>query len=109
MKTVKQANIYIGLNDSETYKQLFETEKYISILKNVCKAYHVAFSMNKIADGCFHEDGTYVDAQSLIQTLPDVDENIISEIVKELCAFFHQESVLVTYTDASIQFVSEKI
>ncbi len=63
MNKVRQANIYIGLKDSEVYEQLFETEKYISILKNVCKAYRVAFSMNRINGGYFHEDGTYVEEE----------------------------------------------
>jgi hypothetical protein len=109
MNKVRQANIYIGLKDSEVYEQLFETEKYISILKNVCKAYRVAFSMNRINGGYFHEDGTYVEEESLVLTLLDVDEKTIEEISKDLCAFFNQESVMVTYTDAMIQFVKEKI
>ncbi len=109
MNKVRQANIYIGLKDSEVYEQLFETEKYISILKNVCKAYRVAFSMNRINGGYFHEDGTYVEEESLVLTLLDVDEKTIAEISKDLCAFFNQESVMVTYTDAMIQFVKEKI
>ena len=109
MNKVRQANIYIGLKDSEVYEQLFETEKYISILKNVCKAYRVAFSMNRISGGYFHEDGTYVEEESLVLTLLDVDEKTIGEISKDLCAFFNQESVMVTYTDALIRFVKEKI
>ena len=109
MNKVRQTNIYIGLKDSEVYEQLFETEKYISILKNVCKAYRVAFSMNRISGGYFHEDGTYVEEESLVLTLLDVDEKTIGEISKDLCAFFNQESVMVTYTDALIRFVKEKI
>ena len=109
MNKIRQTNIYIGLKDSEVYEQLFETEKYISILKNVCKAYRVAFSMNRIRGGYFHEDGTYVEEESLVLTLLDVDEKTIGEISKDLCAFFNQESVMVTYTDALIRFVKEKI
>lgn len=109
MNKIRQTNIYIGLKDSEVYEQLFETEKYISILKNVCKAYRVAFSMNRISGGYFHEDGTYVEEESLVLTLLDVDEKTIGEISKDLCAFFNQESVMVTYTDALIRFVKEKI
>ena len=109
MKTVRQACIYIGLNDSKTHEQIFATDKYISILKKVCKAYRTAFSVNQINGGYFHDDGTYVDENSLILTLLDVDEKIVEEISKDLCAFFNQESVLVTYTDAKVRFVTEKI
>ena len=109
MKKVKQANIYIGLNDSFTHEQIFDTEKYVSILKRVCKAYHVAFSMNKIDGGYFHDDGTYVEENSLVLSLLDVKEDVVEEISKDLCAFFNQESVMVTYSDAMIQFVKERI
>ena len=109
MKEVRQVNIYIGLNDAESHEQLFDTEKYVSILKRVCKAYRVAFSMNRINGGYFHEDGTYVEENSLVLTLLDVDDQIIEEISKDLCVFFNQESVMVTYSKASIQFVKESI
>lgn len=65
--------------------------------------------MNRISGGYFHEDGTYVEEESLVLTLLDVDEKTIGEISKDLCAFFNQESVMVTYTDALIRFVKEKI
>ena len=43
-----ETKIYVGLNDSETMTQHFSTEKYVSILKNVCYSYHVAFSFSII-------------------------------------------------------------
>ena len=33
-----ETRIYVGLNDAETREQKFKTEKYMSILKNVCKS-----------------------------------------------------------------------
>ena len=45
LEKTKRAEIYVGLNDAKTHKQIFEKEKYISILKNVCHSYHTAFSM----------------------------------------------------------------
>ncbi|MBQ6478937.1 MAG: DUF3574 domain-containing protein [Erysipelotrichaceae bacterium] len=109
MKKTKQTQIYVGLNDSETYQQKFETEKYVSILKRVCQAYHVAFSMSRINGGYFHDDGTYVEENTLMLTLLDVDEQTIEEIAKDLCAFFHQESVMVSSSEATVRFVRESI
>ena len=33
-----EAKIYVGLNDATIRKQLYETDRYISILKNICVA-----------------------------------------------------------------------
>ncbi|MBO4920274.1 MAG: DUF3574 domain-containing protein [Erysipelotrichaceae bacterium] len=109
MKKVRQTQIYIGLNDSDTYTQKFETEKYVSILKRVCQGYHVAFSMSLINGGYFHEDGTYVEENTLMLTLLDVDEQTIEEIAKDLCAFFNQESVMVSSSEAEVHFVKDSI
>ena len=106
---VKQVSIYVGLNDSETYKQEFDTEKYISILKTVCKNYRVAFSMHQVNGGYIHDDGTFVEENTLVLTLIDTDDDIIHEIAKDLCVFFHQESVLVSTGEAEIQFISETL
>jgi hypothetical protein len=50
----KQTTNYIGLNDSETCLQKFDSEKYISILKSACKSYKVAFAVQEINGGYFH-------------------------------------------------------
>ena len=52
-----ETKIYVGLNDSETLKQEHETEKYVGILKNVCRSYGVAFSFALQQGGYFHESG----------------------------------------------------
>ena len=104
-----QASIYIGLNDSETGVQKFATEKYLSILKNVCRSYRVAFSVQVINGGYFHEDGRYTDENTLVLTLLNIEEKTVIEIAKDLCAFFNQESVMVTSAPSSVIFVKEKI
>ena len=38
-----ESKIYIGLNDLASNTQLFENEKYISVLRNVCHSYKVPF------------------------------------------------------------------
>jgi len=104
-----QSTIYVGLNDSETGVQKFSTEKYLSILKNVCKSYRVAFSVQVINGGYFHEDGRYTEENTLTLTLMEVPEETVTEIAKDLCAFFNQESVMVTSSPSSVVFVHESI
>ena len=104
-----QYTIYIGLNDSETGVQKFDAEKYLSILKNVCKSYGVAFSVQMINGGYFHEDGRYTEENTLMLGLMNVEERIVTEIAKDLCVFFHQESVMIVSAPGRTVFVRESL
>ncbi len=42
---ISQTTIYIGLNDSETGVQKYDSKKYISILKRTCRHYKLAFAV----------------------------------------------------------------
>ena len=104
-----ETKIYVGLNDALTKAQRFETEKYLSILKKVCFSYHVAFSVHTQEGGYFHEDGQYTQENSLVLSLIDVPEETVGEIARDLCAFFRQESVLVTSSEIKSYFIQETL
>ncbi|MBR0303314.1 MAG: DUF3574 domain-containing protein [Clostridia bacterium] len=91
-----ETRIYIGLNDAQTKEQIHETEMYMSVLKHVCRNYHVSFSVTIENGGYFHDDGEYTEETSFILVLINADRKVVNEIAKDLCSFFHQESVLVT-------------
>ncbi|MBQ3865241.1 MAG: hypothetical protein II781_05315 [Clostridia bacterium] len=107
--TSYQTKIYVGLNDAISHEQRFETEKYISILQNVCRSYHVSFSMNQVSGGYMHENGDYVQENTLVLSLLDVPDEITRSIAEDLCVFFHQETVLVTKSPSEIYYISEKL
>lgn len=104
-----ETKIYIGLNDKHTLSQKFETEKYISVLKNVCCCYHTAFSFSVSQGGYFHDNGEYTQETTLILSLLDADDVTINEMAKDLCAFFNQESVMVTKAPGEMYFVRESL
>ena len=106
---MKETKIYVGLNDSITKKQKYDKEKYIRILKEVCFNYHAPFSFVIQEGGYFHEDGEYVEENSIVLSLVDVDKEVANEIAKDLCVFFNQESVLVTNGEVEKYFIKEKI
>ena len=106
---MNETRIYVGLNDSETLTQKFDTEKYIGIMKNIFRSYRVAFSFSVQQGGYFHEDGRYTQENTLVISLIDADSAIVSEIAKDLCAFFHQESVMITESPVSMHFIRETI
>ena len=91
-----ESRIYVGLNDSKTRKQIYETEEYLRKLKEICKSSHTAFSVDIEEGGYFHEDGEYTEETSLVLVLIDTDRDTVQKIAKELCDSFHQESVLIT-------------
>ena len=104
-----ETKIYVGLNDSVTKTQIFETEKYISILRNVCFAYHTPFSFDVQEGGYIHKNGEYTKETTLILSLIDVNKKTVNEIAKDLCVFFHQESVMITDNLIRTYFISETL
>ena len=104
-----ETRIYVGLNDSETREQVFETEKYVKLLRDVCYAYKTPFSFDVEEGGYVHEDGEYTRENTLVLTLVDVGRETAEEIAKDLCAFFNQESVMVTEHEVNAYFVSESV
>ena len=104
-----QTTIYIGLNDAETGVQRFDSEKYISTLKTVCRNYEIDFSVQEISGGYFHEDRHYTEENALILRLIDIPEQTINELAKDICVFFNQESVMVTSSPTSVVYITDKI
>ena len=104
-----ESKIYIGLNDLTTNTHLFENERYIKILRNVCYSYKVPFSFSIQEGGYIYESGEYARETSLVLTLIDAKKSIVDDIAKDLCAFFHQESVLVTESQIQARFIRETL
>lgn len=108
-KLLPKTKIYVGLNNAVSKKQLFSTDKYVSVLKQVCRNYKVPFSLGLEQGGYFHENGEYTEENTLVISLINVDEEVTNEIAKELCALFHQESVMITEEPVRGYFVSETL
>ena len=106
---MKEIRIYVGLNDSETLSQKFDDEVYISLLKKVCYSYRVPFSFSVSEGGYFHENGDYSQERTLVLSLINAEEELATEIAKDLCVFFHQESVLMTTSDIKTVFINESL
>ncbi len=108
-KTIEEAQIYIGLNDSETKQQKFETGRYISTLKYVCRSFGVPFSFNVVDGGYIHDNGEYTEEKTIVLTFIDQPQETVDEIAKDLCVIFHQESVLVTTDRVHVRSIRERL
>lgn len=82
-----ESKIYIGLNDLTTYTQLFENERYIKILRNVCYSYKVPFSFSIQEGGYIYESGEYARETSLDLTLIDA-KKVLLTILQKICVLF---------------------
>lgn len=82
-----EKKIYIGLNDLTTYTQLFENERYIKILRNVCYSYKVPFSFSIQEGGYIYESGEYARETSLVLTLIDA-KKVLLTILQKICVLF---------------------
>ena len=104
-----ETKIYIGLNDAATKQQVHLTELYVKVMKHVCQSYHVSFSFIVTEGGYFHENGDYVQEKTLVLSLIDSESGVAENIAKELCAFFHQESVMITENMISAYYVKDDL
>lgn len=105
----EETQVYIGLNDADTREQKLETDRYVAVLKTVCRMYGIPFSFNVVEGGYIHDDGEYTEERSIVLTLIDVPEDTVDEIAKKLCVLFHQESVLVTTDRIHVRSVRETL
>ncbi len=104
-----ETKICVGLNDRDTKEQKLETEKYVRILKNVCRSFKAAFSFTVEQGGYMHEDGSYTQENTLVLSFIEADNTVINEIAKDLCVFFNQESVMITEDRVRAFFVKEEL
>ena len=56
-----------------------------------------------------HDDGRYTQEKTLVISLIDVSDELVNEIAKDLCAFFNQESVMITEGEIKAYFVNDSL
>ena len=105
----KRYTILIGLSDKDTQEQRVETERLLRLVHNCCKSYGLAFSSILQDGGCVLDDGRYVLEKSVCLVFIDPDETALGELGRDLCAFLHQESVLVTVDEVECYSIAESL
>ena len=106
---MKEITLSVGLNDAVTKQQEYQTEIYVDVMKYVCQSYHVPFSFIVTEGGYFHENGDFTQEKSLVLCLLDPEKGVVDSIAKDLCAFFHQESVLITESKVRAYYLKEEL
>lgn len=62
------------------------------------KNYNTPFSLQLMEGGYFHDDGTWVEENTLLVTLIGAPSKTVHGIAVDLCKAFHQETVMITGT-----------
>ena len=106
---MKEITIRVGLNDAVTKQQVHPTKVYVDVMKTVCRSYHVAFTFVISEGGYFHENGDYTQEKTLVISLLNPQDGVVDAIARDLCAFFHQESVLITESKVRAYFIKEQL
>ncbi len=101
--------IMIGLNDKDTYEQKFSTDTLVNMIRIVCKNYKVAFSLTRNEGGYIHENGHFTQENSLALSLIGATQANVDEIAADLCAIFHQESVIITKEKVESYYLMESL
>ena len=104
-----EITLSVGLNDAATKRQEYQTETYVNVMKHVCQSYHVPFSYIVSDGGYFHENGDFTQEKTLVICLIDPEKGVVDAIARDLCAFFHQESVLITESKVRAYFIKEDL
>lgn len=104
-----EITISVGLNDAITKQQEYQTERYVDVMKQVCQSYRVPFSFIVSEGGYFHENGDYTQEKTLVICLIDPEKGIADAIARDLCFFFHQESVLITESKVRAYYIKEEL
>lgn len=103
-----EITISVGLNDAATKRQEYQTEMYVDVMKHVCQSYKVPFSFIVSDGGYCHENGDYTQEKTLVLCLLDPREGVADAIARDLCFFFHQESVLITESKVRAYYIKEE-
>ena len=99
-------NIYLGLNDKDTLKQMIDTTKakkevYNILLKNNIKAYTIY-----LVNGVFtNEENEITKEKTLKIEVLDIKKDDIIKSIKELKKVLNQESVLLEEEVKKVNFI----
>lgn len=105
MKMIKY-NIYIGLNDKDSKKQIISTrrakEEVIKILNN---NNITGLTMYEVMGVFKHETGEVVFEKSLKAELLEVEEDEVINAINELKMALNQESILLEKEKKEVNFI----
>lgn len=78
---MQQHTLTIGLNDKDTYKQIYTTKQAIARISSVLQQHTSGYTIRQAQGGYTHDDGTFVTERTLIV---DIIQNLPRKAIKQL-------------------------
>lgn len=101
---MEKYDIYIGLTDLKTNKEILSPEAFANELHTYCTRKKVSFSMVKQLGGCFHSQG-YVTETSLRITVIGISEYELINLCSSIKRIANTDLVMVTKEETNCYYV----
>lgn len=97
-------DIFIGLNDMQTFKEELSTEEIMRHILNYFEREGVDFSMSFLDGAYQYENREFVSEKSLALNLIGADEAFVHRIGRALKTLLNQENVLISKSEVEVMF-----
>ena len=108
MKTVLKNGfkyeIFVGLKDKDSYKEVFDAETFKNILTEICLEKEIGFSLLTQTGGYSHNKG-YTTETSLRVIIIGIDEEEVQTIGERLKTLINTDTILITKTEIEYCFL----
>ena len=100
----KKYEIYIGLKDKDTYKEIFSAEDFAKILSSHCSKTKIGFSLVNQLGGYTHNKG-YVTETSVRITLFGIEEEEVKKLGQDLKEIVNTDTIMITSEDSEYYYL----
>jgi len=99
--------LYLGTNDKDTNKPVFEPEEAKTKLKGILIDYKGGYTIQDANGGWIGDDGTEYQEYTLVVYLSDTTEDQVHALCDTLIDTYNQSSVLIQMNKTKTEFYSK--
>ena len=96
--------IFIGLKDKDSYKEILSAENFKEVLADVCREKQISFSLLTQLGGYTHNKG-YTTETSLRVIIIGINEEELVQLSMRLKKMINTDTILITRTDIEYSFM----
>lgn len=96
--------IFVGLKDKDSYKEIIDTDTFKNILAEICSEKEIGFSLLTQLGGYSHNKG-YTTETSLRVIIIGIDEDEVQMIGERLKTLINTDTILITKTEIGYSFI----
>lgn len=101
-------NIYVGLNDKDTYEQIVSDDEAMDLIRNIVGEIVGGATFSKSFGHWVDEFGNPTNESTIVIKITDCTDDTIEAICMQINAALNQNCVMVEKTVSQIAFVSDR-